>query len=191
MRIKRIFGWLYLEEHKSGVGYQAWQAMLALGTGGWFGVGLGNGRQKLGFVPERHTDFILSIIGEELGAVCTLLVVAAYIAMFIAGIIIALRASDAFGTLLGTGITFLIGCQAFINIGVVTSALPNKGLPLPFVSYGGSNLVIMLTCVGVLLSIVLHTSPEEALSRIEADKDSDRDFVMDNPFSAKPQPART
>ncbi len=191
MRIKRIFGWLYLEEHKSGVGYQAYQAMLALGAGGWFGVGLGNSKQKLGFVPERHTDFILSIIGEELGATGTLLLVAVYIAIVVSGIVISLRASDSFGTLLGSGITFLIGCQAFINIGVVTSALPNKGLPLPFVSYGGSNLLIMLTCVGVLLSIVLHTSPEEALSRSEADEDSDRDFAMDNPFSAKPQPART
>jgi len=78
MRIKRIFGWLYLEEHKAGVGYQAYQAMIALGAGGWTGLGLGNGRQKLGFVPENHTDFIFSIIGEELGLITTLLVVAAF-----------------------------------------------------------------------------------------------------------------
>ena len=153
MRIKRIFGWLYLEDHKEGVGYQAYQAMLALGAGGWTGLGLGNGRQKLGFVPENHTDFILSIIGEELGLVATLLVVAAFVAIALCGIFIGRNARDTFGLLLGSGIAFLIGLQAFINIGVVTSALPNKGLPLPFVSYGGSNLLIMLASVGVLLSI--------------------------------------
>src|SRR6267154_146674 len=153
MRSKRIFSWLYLEENKSGVGYQAYQAMLALGAGGWTGLGLGNGRQKLGFVPEHHTDFILSIIGEELGLIATLLVVVAFIAIVVCGIYIALNSRDTFGLLLGSGITFLIGLQAFINIGVVTSALPNKGLPLPFISYGGSNLLVMLTSVGLLLSI--------------------------------------
>ena len=149
MRMKRIFSWLHLEEHKSGTGYQAYQAMLALGTGGWTGLGLGNGRQKLGFVPEHHTDFIFSIIGEELGLIATLLVIVAFMAMMICGIYIARRARDTFGLLLGSGITLLIGLQAFINIGVVTSALPNKGLPLPFISYGGSNLLVMLTCVGL------------------------------------------
>jgi cell division protein FtsW len=153
MRTARIFGWLYLEEHKSGVGYQAYQAMLALGAGGWTGVGLGNGLQKYGFVPEHHTDFIFSMIGEELGLIATLLVVAAFVAILFSGIYIALQAPDTFGLLLGSGIAFLIGLQAFINIGVVTSVLPNKGLPLPFISYGGSNLLIMLTSVGILLSI--------------------------------------
>ena len=153
MRMKRIFSWLDLEEHKSGVGYQAYQAMLALGSGGWNGLGLGNGRQKLGFVPEHHTDFIFSIIGEELGLIATLLVVVAFVAIVICGIYIAINARDTFGFLLGSGLTFLIGLQAFINIGVVTSALPNKGLPLPFISYGGSNLLAMLTCVGLLFSI--------------------------------------
>src|SRR6266567_5650181 len=153
MRSKRIFSWLYLEENKSGVGYQAYQAMIALGAGGWTGLGLGNGRQKLGFVPENHTDFILSIIGEELGLVATLLVIAAFVTIVLCGIFIARNSRDTFGLLLGSGISFLIGLQAFINIGVVTSALPNKGLPLPFVSYGGSNLLAMLVCVGILFSI--------------------------------------
>ncbi len=153
MRMKRIFSWLDLEENKQGVGYQAYQAMLALGSGGWTGVGLGDGRQKLGFVPEHHTDFIFSIIGEELGVVATLAVVVAFVLLVICGIYIAWRAGDTFGQLLAAGLTFLIGLQAFINIGVVTSALPNKGLPLPFISYGGSNLLVMLTCVGLLLSV--------------------------------------
>jgi cell division protein FtsW len=153
MRRRRIFSWLDLENTKTGVGMQAYQAMLALGSGGWTGLGLGNGRQKLGFVPEHHTDFIFSVIGEELGLIATLLVVFAFIVLVMCGIYIALRARDTFGFLLACGITFLIGAQAFINIGVVTSALPNKGLPLPFISYGGSNLLAMLGCVGLLFSV--------------------------------------
>jgi cell division protein FtsW len=156
MRLRRIMSWWNLEESKSGVGYQAYQAMLALGAGGWTGVGLGNSRQKLGFVPEQHTDFILSIIGEELGLVATILVIAAFIAIVLCGIYIAIRAPDTFGLLLGSGIALLIGLQAFINVGVVTSALPNKGLPLPFISYGGSSMLLMLTNIGILLSIARH-----------------------------------
>ncbi len=153
MRLQRILSWLDPEKTKEGVGYQSWQAMLALGSGGWFGLGLGNGRQKLGFLPEHHTDFILSIIGEELGLVATLAVVLLFVALVICGLYIAWHSRDFFGLHLGAGITFLIGLQAFINIGVVTSALPNKGLPLPFISYGGSNLLMMLTAIGLLLSI--------------------------------------
>jgi cell division protein FtsW len=153
LRMKRIFSWLYLEEHKSDTGFQTYQSILALGSGGWTGLGLGNGRQKLGFVPEHHTDFILAIIGEELGLISTLLIVAAFMIIVFCGIYIARHARDAFGMLLATGLTFLIGLQAMINIGVVTGALPNKGLPLPFISYGGSNLLAMLTCVGLLLSV--------------------------------------
>jgi cell division protein FtsW len=127
--------------------------MIALGSGGWFGLGLGNGRQKLGFVPEDHTDFIFSIIGEELGLMATMAVVLLFVVLVICGVVIARRSRDSFGLLLGTGLTFMIGLQAFINIGVVTSVLPNKGMPLPFISYGGSNLVLMLVSVGLLVSI--------------------------------------
>jgi cell division protein FtsW len=161
MRWRRICSWLDLEETKDGVGYQAYQAMLALGSGGWFGLGLGNGRQKLGFVPERHTDFILSIIGEELGLVATLAVIIAFVLIVFTGIYIATHARDTFGTMLAAGITFLIGLQAVINIGVVTSALPNKGLALPFVSYGGSSLVAMLACVGLLFSVARKARASE------------------------------
>jgi cell division protein FtsW len=181
MRMRRIFSWLDMEQHKDGVGYQAYQAMIALGSGGWFGLGLGNGRQKLGFVPEHHTDFIFSIIGEELGLVATLLVVVAFVVIVLCGIYIALNARDTFGLLLAAGVTLLIGLQAAINIGVVTSALPNKGLPLPFISYGGSNLLAMLTCVGILFSVARQGIVREKISKsaktiIEAD---------DNPFAAK------
>ena len=153
MRSKRIYSWLHLEESKDAIGYQANQAMIALGSGGWFGRGLGNGRQKLGFVPEHHTDFILSIIGEELGLIATLGVIIGFVLIIVCGIYIATHARDTFGTMLASGLTFLIGLQAFINIGVVTSALPNKGLALPFISYGGSSLLAMLGCIGLLFSV--------------------------------------
>ena len=179
MRMKRIFSWLEVEANKEDVGYQAYQARIALGSGGFSGLGLGNGRQKLGFVPEHHTDFIFSIIGEELGLIATLLVIAAFAVLVWCGIYIALRATDRFGTLLAAGVTLLIGLQAIINIGVVTSALPNKGLPLQFISYGGSNLLAMLTCVGILFSVARRATPE---------KIPVADFVADetpNPFAAK------
>ena len=175
MRAKRIFSWLYLEETKDGVGYQAYQAMIALGSGGWFGLGLGNGRQKLGFVPEHHTDFILSIIGEELGLVATLGVVLGFVLIIICGVYIATHARDTFGMMLASGITFLIGLQAFINIGVVTSALPNKGLALPFISYGGSNLLAMLVCVGILFSVARQARAAE--------------FKPSNPFASDELPS--
>jgi cell division protein FtsW len=153
MRSDRIRAWLNPEQNKNGVGYQTYQGLLALGSGGWWGLGLGNSREKLGFLPEQTTDFIFPIIGEELGLVATLLVVVAFIIVLTSGAYIASHADDTFGVLLGFGITFLIGIQAFINIGVVTNTLPNKGMPLPFISKGGSNLLIMLTSIGILLSI--------------------------------------
>lgn len=153
MRSDRIYAWLHPYETRLDTGLQAWQSMAALGNGGVNGVGLGEGRQKMGFVPENHTDFILSIIGEELGLAATLSVIAAYLTILVCGVYIAWHAADCFGTLLASGITFLISLQAVINIGVVTGAFPNKGIALPFLSYGGSNLVVMLACVGLLLSV--------------------------------------
>jgi len=169
--------WIHPEASREGAGYQAYQAMIALGSGGWFGLGLGNGRQKLGFVPEHHTDFIFSIIGEELGLIATLMVVLLFIALILAGIHIARRSSDTFGMLLGAGITSMIGFQAFINMGVVTSLLPNKGMPLPFISYGGSNLLLMLIAVGLLLSISRYA--------VEAPQ------KKTNPFESTPELAET
>jgi len=171
VRIGRILSWLDPEAHKEGVGFQGWQARIALGAGGWSGLGLGNGRQKLGFVPEHQTDFILSVIGEELGVIATLSVVLLFILLVICGVYIAWNSKDTFGMMLGSGITFLIGLQALINIGVVTGMLPNKGLPLPFISYGGSNLLLMLTCVGILVSIARHVRDPVA---VEAERYSRR-----------------
>jgi|CZKM01.1.fsa_nt_gi cell division protein FtsW len=183
MRSDRIHSWLHVEETRRDTGLQAYEAMVALGSGGLTGKGLGDGRQKLGFVPEHHTDFILSIIGEELGLIATLLVIAAFVAIVFCGIYIAMSSIDTFGLLLGSGITFLIGLQAFINIGVVTSALPNKGLPLPFISYGGSNLLIMLASVGVLLSIARQAREAEGLM-----KGMMAGGEVANPFAKRTQP---
>ncbi|MFO1497427.1 MAG: putative peptidoglycan glycosyltransferase FtsW [Verrucomicrobiota bacterium] len=158
VRRKRILSWLDLENHKQDAGYQVWRSIVGIGSGGVDGVGLGNGRQKA-FVPEHHTDFIFSVVGEELGLIATLATIAVFIVVMFCGICIARRARDTFGFLLASGITFLIGLQAAINIGVVTGALPNKGLPLPFISYGGSNLLLMLGCIGLLLSVARYARP--------------------------------
>ena len=187
VRYKRIVSWLNPEETKLGDGWQAYQATIALGAGGWTGLGLGNGRQKFGFVPEHHNDFILSMVGEELGLIATTLVVIAFIVIILCGLYISLRAPDTFGLLLGCGITFLIGFQAFINIGVVTGTLPNKGLPLPFISYGGSNLLIMLANVGLLLSIARRARPEEVAQDLPV-----RDqFGEPNPFRKSSRKGRS
>jgi cell division protein FtsW len=183
MRSDRIYSWLHVEETRLNTGHQAYEAMVALGSGGLTGKGLGDGRQKLGFLPEHHTDFIFSTIGEELGLIATLLVVGAFVAIVFCGIYIAMNSADTFGLLLGSGITFLIGLQAFINIGVVTGALPNKGLPLPFISYGGSNLLMMLTCVGLLLSIARRARETEGgMRNIITERE------VGNPFARRPQP---
>jgi cell division protein FtsW len=165
VRQRRILSWLDLENHKQGAGFQVWRSIVGIGSGGVDGVGLGNGREKA-LVPEHHTDFIFSVVGEELGLIATLATLVLFVALVFCGLYIAGRARDRFGFLLGSGIAFLIGLQAAINIGVVTGALPNKGLPLPFVSYGGSNLLLMLSCIGILLSIARHAqqTPDELAS---------------------------
>jgi cell division protein FtsW len=157
VRSDRIYAWLHPEETRLATGMQAWQSMAALGNGGVNGIGLGEGRQKF-FLPEHHTDFIFAMIGEELGLVATLGVLLAFFVILVCGVYIAWNAADTFGMLIASGITFLIAMQVAINIGVVTGALPNKGLALPFISYGGSNLVVMLASVGLLLSVGRHAA---------------------------------
>jgi cell division protein FtsW len=171
VRSERVYAWLHPEETRFTKGMQAYQSVAALGSGGLTGVGLGEGRQKLGFVPEQHTDFIFSVIGEELGLAATVSVLFTFMVILICGIYIAWNAADSFGMLLATGITSLITLQVLINIGVVTGALPNKGLALPFISYGGSNLVIMLGCVGLLLNIGRHANSALPVSASGMDMD--------------------
>jgi cell division protein FtsW len=185
MRSERVYSWLHLEETKQDKGMQAYEAMLALGSGGLTGKGLGDSRQKFGFVPQQHTDFIFSIIGEELGLVATLFVVAAFVGILLCGFYIALRAADLFGMLLASGIIFLITLQALVNIGVATSALPNKGLPLPFISYGGSNLLLMLTSVGLILSIARQArSPQVLAAGAEEERSGENPFTRRKPATA-------
>ncbi len=152
-RMGRIKAWQEPEKYSTTLAYQNIQAWIALGSGGWKGKGLGESRQKYGFVPENHTDFILSIIGEELGLRATFGVVLLYIIFTILGGLVAYRAPDLFGMLIAAGITIMISLQAIINIAVVTGVIPNKGLPLPLISYGGSNLVVTMAGIGLLLSI--------------------------------------
>jgi cell division protein FtsW len=142
--------------------YQQLQGLIAFGNGGVDGLGLGNGRQKFGYLPYAHTDFIFPTVGEELGMVFTLLVVTCFLLVLLAGAVIAVRASDRFGMLLGFGLVTLLALQAALNIGVVTMWLPNKGLPLPFISYGGSNLAFCLGTIGVLISIYRHGNGERS-----------------------------
>ena len=154
MRMARIVeGWLNVELHKAGVGYQLWNSKVAVAGGGIFGRGLGNSQQKLGFLPEAHTDFVLAIIGEELGLVGIIFVAMCFGYIILRGHRIAMSARDEFGRILAIGITSLFAVQASINIGVVLGMLPTKGLTLPFVSYGGTSLLVMCIAAGVLLNI--------------------------------------
>lgn len=152
-RLDRLKAFMDPEKYRLTEGLQQWQAMLAFGTGGIGGVGLGSGRLKMLYLPYAHTDFIFPMIGEELGLRFTLLTVFCFLLVLLAGVLIAMNAKDRFGMLLGFGITIIITLQAAINIGVTTSLLPNKGMPLPFISYGGSNLAVSLFLVGILLNI--------------------------------------
>jgi cell division protein FtsW len=159
VRRERINAWLNPEETKMAAGHQAWEARLAFGAGGLTGRGLGSSRQKFGPLAEHHTDFIFPIIGEELGLPATLGVVAAFMVLASCGYRISTRAPDTFGMLVAAGITLLITVQALVNIAVVTGTVPNKGLPLPFISYGGSSLLLTLLMVGILLSIARKAVP--------------------------------
>ncbi len=152
-RRQRLMTFLAPWKDASDAGFQITQSFLAFGSGGPFGVGLGQGKQKLFFLPEAHTDFVLALVGEELGLIGTATVILLFALFVWRGFHIAARARVPFGRYLGMGITLLIGVQALVNAGVVTGLLPTKGLTLPFVSYGGSSLVVSLVGVGILLSI--------------------------------------
>ncbi|MDD4932663.1 MAG: putative peptidoglycan glycosyltransferase FtsW [Methylacidiphilaceae bacterium] len=152
-RRARLLAFWNMDSDKQGKAYQVWQALVALGSGGVTGLGLGNSRQKMYYLPEATTDFIFPILGEELGLWVTLGVVLAYLVLALCGGWIALFAPDGEGLVLGMGLVTLIAVQAIANLGVVTALLPNKGLPLPFISYGGSNLLFCFMALGTLLNI--------------------------------------
>jgi len=149
----RLLAFLDPEKFKLGEGLQQWQALIAFGSGGIEGLGLGEGRQKMLYLPYAHTDFIFPMIGEELGLRVTLVTVAGYLVVCLCGSLVATNARDRSGLLLGFGAVMMISLQAAVNIGVTTSLLPNKGMPLPFISYGGSNLMVCLFMIGLLVNI--------------------------------------
>ncbi len=152
-RMKRIAAFLDPWQDPQGTGFQLIQSILAFGRGGLIGVGIGDSRQKLFFLPEAHTDFIFSLIGEEIGLMGVLVVLGLFMWLFIKGFKIAMQTEDSFGYYLALGLTIMIQSQALINFGVSTGVMPTKGLPLPFISYGGSALLVNMAAVGILINI--------------------------------------
>lgn len=152
-RLRRIKAFMNPEQDPTGIGWQIIQSKYAFGAGGLFGQGLGEGKQKLFYLPEAHTDFILSVVGEELGFIGILVIIGMFFILVQRAMRIAMAARDPFGRFLALGIAVLFAIEASVNMGVVTGLLPTKGLALPFLSYGGSSLLISLLAVGILLNI--------------------------------------
>ena len=151
-RMRRIKAFMEPFEHRQGAGYQITESLMSFGSGGWTGVGLGDGRQKLLFLPEAHTDFISAIIGEELGFVGVVFLCAAFAWVVFRGLRAAWRAQDEYAGYLAAGMSLFIGLQAFTNLAVAMGLLPTKGLALPFVSYGGSSLLVNAAAAGIILN---------------------------------------
>ena len=165
-RRERVFSFLDPWADPTHTGFQTVQAIIGMGSGGLTGEGLGQGVQKINYLPEAHTDMILAIIGEELGLIGTTAVIAAFAAFAFAGFTVALRAHDPFAKLLAAGITSLVCGQAAVNLSAVLGIAPLTGIPLPFVSYGGSSLIVLLACVGILLNIAVdERAPQKAVRR--------------------------
>ena len=152
-RLDRVRSWWNRNEELSTIGYQAYQSLISLGNGGFIGLGLGNSLEKNMFLPEPHTDFIFSIIGEEMGFVGTLFILTLFLLVFQRGIRIAKECTDPFGVMLAVGISFSFILYAFVNAAVVTNVFPVTGLPMPLISYGGSGMVTNLASMGILLNI--------------------------------------
>jgi cell division protein FtsW len=164
-RRARLFSFLHPGHDVGNTGYQLWRSLIAIGSGGLNGVGLGAGRAKWFFLPNAHTDFIFAIIGEELGFIGCLLVLGLFVGLGLVGLRIARRAPDRFGMLVATGVTAWIVGQAAINLGAVVGLLPVSGVPLPFLSVGGTSLVITMFGVGVVANIARQTVPMPARGR--------------------------
>ena len=169
-RLERIDTWLNIEENLTTTGWQINQSLYAIGSGGLFGLGLGNSRQKYLYLPEPQNDFIFSVLAEELGFIGSMFVIILFVLFVWRGIIIAIKAEDNFGTLIAIGITTMIGLQALINIAVVTNTIPVTGMPLPFFSYGGSAMLANLMAVGILLSVSRNSKKSNTYNKEENDK---------------------
>jgi cell division protein FtsW len=152
-RVKRILGFLNPWEYPADEGYQMVHSLMAFGTGGLWGTGIGKGYQKLFYLPEPHTDFIFSVIGEELGLLGVLIIIGLYAWIVMRGIVIARNAPDLFGSYLAVGLTIAMGLQIVVNMGVTLGLLPTKGLTLPLLSYGGTSLLLNMVSIGILMNI--------------------------------------
>ena len=152
-RLKRVLSFLDPWDDPQGAGFQLIQSFIALGSGGFTGVGLGQSKQKLSFLPEVHTDFIFSLVGEELGFIGAIFLVILFLMLFLRGIKIARDKTEPFAYYLASGLTMMIALQAMINFFVATGLVPTKGLPLPFISYGGSSLLVSMGAIGLLLNL--------------------------------------
>ncbi|NLA23160.1 MAG: putative lipid II flippase FtsW [Candidatus Marinimicrobia bacterium] len=159
-KLMRILTFLEPEKDLQGAGYQIHQSMITLGNGGFFRRGLGGSIEKNLFLPDMHTDFIFSVVGEELGFIGAVVLLSLYLYLFIRGIKIALRAPDVFGNLLGIGLSSCLFIYVIVNVGVTCGLLPVTGLPLPFISYGGSSMLFNFACVGIILNISRYAVPQ-------------------------------
>jgi len=185
-RVKRITCFTDPWKEPLGCGFQLVQSFIAFGNGGLTGLGLGGSKQKLYFLPEVHTDFIYSLIGEELGLIGAVFVLALFFYLFIKGIKVAGKTNDSFSYFLTLGLTMMIGIQVIINFAVTTGLMPTKGLPLPFISYGGSSLLINLAAVGILINISRNNEGRTMENRTYVDSSALRNTYMFN----KPQRAQ-
>ena len=175
-RMRRMQAYLDPFAHRFDVGYQISESLMSFGSGGLWGVGIGDSRQKLFFLPEAHTDFISAIVGEELGFIGILALMIAFSIIIVRGLRAAFRAADDYGTYLAVGITLFIGIQAFTNLAVTMGLLPTKGLALPFLSFGGSSLLVNCAAIGVLLN-VSRARPSVAVTTQATDGDEKRDVA--------------
>ena len=155
-RLNRIVGFLDPWADVRGSGWQVVQSLYALGSGGIFGLGLGQSKQKYSYLPDAHNDFILAILGEELGLIGMVIIIILFLILIWRGVVIATKAPDMFSGLLATGITMLIAVQIILNIAIITSCFPVTGMPVPFMSYGGTSMIIFMASTGILLNISRH-----------------------------------
>jgi cell division protein FtsW len=191
-RLQRIMAFLHPDEHTDRFGYQVLQSRIGFASGGVWGLGPGSSRVKWGYLPEAHTDFILAVVGEELGLIGTLAVLGCLVAIVGAAIVIGSRCDDLFGRFVAWGIAVWLAVQALINVGVSVGALPTKGIPLPFVSYGGTSMVVSLLAVGVLFSVSRSVAPAAPRSSRPAAPRSSRPASAASRRAAAParRPAR-
>lgn len=169
-RLRRLLAYLDPWPFRRSTGYQITESLISIGSGGMFGLGLGDGKQKLFYLPEAHTDFILSSLGEELGFVGLLSVLLLFGFILWRGVRAALGARDAFGTYMAAGLTTIFALQALVNTGVVLGALPAKGLTLPFVSYGGTSLIVSMFFAGIILNVSRGAAPPAPAKRLEREQ---------------------